>query len=656
MLAELGQLALAAGCVLALLQGFVPLCGLALHRPAWVVCAAPLARLQFVFLAVAFLILSLLFVRNDFSVAYVANNSNTALPLGYRLSAVWGGHEGSLLLWVLLLSLWTLAVIWCSRQIPEMMRARVVGILGLVSGGFLLFVTLTSSPFARLTPAPAQGRDLNPLLQDLGLIIHPPMLYMGYVGFSVTFACAIAALLSGKMDSAWARWMRPWALIAWVFLTIGIMLGSWWAYYELGWGGWWFWDPVENASFMPWLTGTALLHSLAATDARNVFKPWTALLAIITFSLCLLGTFLVRSGVLISVHAFASDPARGLFILMLLVVTVGGSLVLYAVRASKLAGIDRFAPLSRETGILCNNLFLTVAAASVLLGTLYPLMIDAVGAGKISVGPPYFNSVFVPLAAVPAALAVVGAISHWKSESLRNVLGKLSWPMLAAVTVGALLPLFASGPYKFSAAGGYVLAFWIFFGTARAALDRMLAGKQAKQTGTGSFWGMIIAHIGIAIFVIGVTSVSIYEKEKNVRLIVGEQHELDGKIWTLEKMFEEKGANYIAAVGIVRVTKDGNPVAMLRPEKRFYLSQPGNLMTEAGISVGWNKDYYVSLGERLDDRSWSGRLQTKPFIRFVWGGALLMALGGLTAVADRRFRRRKSATGWPVAQKGKGGK
>ena len=463
MIAELGQLSLAFALCLALLQSFMPLAGLSLSRPAWMAAATPLVRAQFLFLAAAFLLLTILFVRHDFSVAYVAHNSNTALPLVYRIAAVWGGHEGSLLLWVLMLSGWSAAVSVFSRHMSADMRARVIGVLGLISAGFLLFMLFASSPFTRLSSPPAEGRDLNPLLQDPGLIIHPPVLYMGYVGFSVAFAFAVAALLSGRMDAAWARWARPWTLMAWCFLTLGIMLGSWWAYYELGWGGWWFWDPVENASFMPWLVGTALLHSLAATEARGVFKPWTALLAILTFSLCLLGTFLVRSGVLVSVHAFAADPARGLFILILLAVFVGGALILYAWRAPTLADGGRFTPLSRETGILLNNIFFTVAAFSVLLGTLYPLILDAFGFGKISVGPPYFNAVFVPLAVFPAALAVVGALSRWKNDTFLRVSVKLSPPLVAAIICGALSPLWADGEYQISAAFGVVFGVLGFF-------------------------------------------------------------------------------------------------------------------------------------------------------------------------------------------------
>ena len=615
MIAELGQLSLAFALCLALLQSFMPLAGLSLSRPAWMAAATPLVRAQFLFLAAAFLLLTILFVRHDFSVAYVAHNSNTALPLVYRIAAVWGGHEGSLLLWVLMLSGWSAAVSVFSRHMSADMRARVIGVLGLISAGFLLFMLFASSPFTRLSSPPAEGRDLNPLLQDPGLIIHPPVLYMGYVGFSVAFAFAVAALLSGRMDAAWARWARPWTLMAWCFLTLGIMLGSWWAYYELGWGGWWFWDPVENASFMPWLVGTALLHSLAATEARGVFKPWTALLAILTFSLCLLGTFLVRSGVLVSVHAFAADPARGLFILILLAVFVGGALILYAWRAPTLADGGRFTPLSRETGILLNNIFFTVAAFSVLLGTLYPLILDAFGFGKISVGPPYFNAVFVPLAVFPAALAVVGALSRWKNDTFLRVSVKLSPPLVAAIICGALSPLWADGEYQISAAFGLFLAYWVFFGTLCAAFSHIMAKKSFVG---GGFWGMLIAHAGIAFFVVGVTCVGVYEKEKDVRLVIGEGRDFGGYVWTLEEIRDEKGQNYNAVAGILLVEKDGNIITRLKPEKRAYFARPENAMSEAGIHPGWHGDLYASLGEKLLDGAWSARLQVKPFIRFIW--------------------------------------
>ena len=633
MIAEIGQLALLAALSLAFLQCVMPLAGVALRRSLWVAAAIPLARAQCLFLLLAFVLLAALFVGNDFSVAYVAQNSNTALPVPYRVAAVWGAHEGSLLLWCLMLSAWTAAVTVLSRRLPPFLLARVVGVLGLVSTGFLFFMVATSNPFARLLPAAIEGRDLNPLLQDPGLIIHPPMLYMGYVGFSVAFAFAIAALLSGRMDSAWARWARPWTLAAWVFLTVGIMLGSWWAYYELGWGGWWFWDPVENASFMPWLAGIALLHSLAATEARGVFKPWTALLAIMTFSLCLLGAFLVRSGVLVSVHSFATDPTRGLFILLLLAVTVGGSLSLYAWRAPLLASRARFAAVSRETGILLNNIFFTVAALSVLLGTLYPLILEAIGAGKISVGAPYFNMIFIPLAVVPAALAVVGAMSRWKSDTIGRLSLKLWLPLLLALAAGICWPLWLGDEYRWTAAAGLTLSAWILLATARAAIDRRRGG------GGGGFWGMIIAHAGVGVFVAGVTIVSAYEQEKDVRLAIGESQQLGTNIFALLDIRASQGANYDATVGQVVVFRDGEEVAMLYPEKRRYYAQPESPMTEAGIAVDWGGDWYVSLGEPLGDGAWSARLQYKPFVRWIWGGALLMALGGAVALADRRYRR-----------------
>ena len=635
MIAELGLLAVVLATGLALLQGVLPLAGLWRGRPAWVAAAPVLAAAQFVFLLAALLLLAASFVRHDFSVLYVANNSNTALPLLYRLAAVWGGHEGSLLLWVFMLSAWTAAVAAASRHMTQAMQAQVLGVLGLVSVGFLLFMLLTSNPFARLLPPPLEGRDLNPLLQDFALAVHPPMLYMGYVGFSVAFAFAVAALLSGRMDSAWAKWARPWTLLAWVFLTTGIVLGSWWAYYELGWGGWWFWDPVENASFMPWLAGTALLHSLAATEARGVFKPWTALLAILTFSLCLLGTFLVRSGILTSVHAFAVDPARGAFILLLLVVVVGGSLGLYAWRAPLLSGGARFAPLSRETGILLNNIFLTLAAFSVLLGTMYPLILDALGVGKVSVGPPYFNLVIAALMAVPAALAAA-AMSRWKSDSLSRLVAQLKRPLFVAPLLGALLPLLADGAYQWTAVPGLTLACWIFLGTAVAAAERL----KFWTGSSGAVWGMLLAHAGMAVFIAGVTLVSVYEKEKDVRLAVGEEQTLGGYVFHLQKIYEEAGENYAAVVADLQVTQNGKPVAMLHPEKRRYTAQPENAMTEAGIAAGWSGDLYASLGEPLGGGMWSARLQIKPFVRWIWGGALLMALGGLVAAADRRYRRR----------------
>lgn len=641
MIAEIGQFMLALSLCLAVLQGGMPLAGIWWRRPGWILAAVPLARMQFCSLLVAIVLLGILFVRNDFSVEYVALNSNSKLPLPYQISAVWGGHEGSLLLWVFILAGWTFAVTVFSQQMSVQMRARVLGVLGCISAGFLLFTLATSSPFARLPQIPAEGRDLNPLLQDFGLIIHPPMLYMGYVGFSVAFAFAIAALLAGRMDAAWARWARPWTLLAWSFLTLGIMLGSWWAYYELGWGGWWFWDPVENASFMPWLAGTALLHSLAVTEARGVFKPWTALLAILTFSLCLLGTFLVRSGVLTSVHSFANDPERGLFVLLLLSIAIISSLSLYAWRASRLIGTGRFALLSRESGILVNNVFLTVASFAVLLGTIYPLVLDALGQGKISIGPPYFNLVFVPLTVVPVALMVVGSYSRWKKDTVARTINRHAKTLAAAVLAGLALPLTAPS-YSWAAALGLMLACWVLFGMLQQALERLRAGAQTRRA-TGGFWGMVIAHSGIAVFVAGVTLVNVYELERDVRLAIGEDHEMGGMVFSLIQLSKQEGENYTATVGVVNVTQDDELIAVLHPEKRSYFAQPDNVMTEAGISAKLTGDIYVSLGDPLGDGAWSARLQHKPFIRFIWGGAILMALGGLLAAADRRYRRRKAA-------------
>lgn len=628
-MADAGLLAASLAFAASLLQGLLPLWGAQRGRPAWMTAAGGLAAAQFAMAAIAFAALATLFLQNDFSVAYVATNSNTLLPTIYKFAAVWGGHEGSLLLWMLMLAGWSAAVAAWTRGMADAMRARVIGVLGLVSAGFWAFLLFSSNPFLRRIPAPAEGRDLNPLLQDPGLAAHPPMLYMGYVGFSVAFAFAVAALLSGGIDSAWARRARPWTLAAWSFLTMGIMLGSWWAYYELGWGGWWFWDPVENASFMPWLAGTALLHSLAVSEARGIFKSWTALLAILTFSLCLLGTFLVRSGVLVSVHAFASSPDRGAFILALWVAVTGGALALYAARAGALSGGGGFSAVSRESGILLNNIFLTAAAFCVLLGTLYPLILDALGLGKISVGPPYFNFVFAPLAAVPAGLAVFGSLSRWKRDAASRLAAKL-WPALAlSLAAAALLPL-AADEYRVSAVPGLWLASWALLGALAAAWNR-----RGTRPGAG-FWGMIAAHAGVGIFVAGVTAVGAYEIEKDVRLAAGEEASAGGYVFRLEEFYETQGANYAGVGARMLVLSDGERQAVLEPEKRRYFSSPDNAMTEAGIAARWNGDLYASLGEPLGDGAWSLRLQVKPFVRLIWGGALLMALGGALAAAARR--------------------
>jgi cytochrome c-type biogenesis protein CcmF len=637
---ELGHLALILALCVALVQGALPILGAQRGQAAWIAIARPAAQTQFVLVAFAFGCLMLAFLNNDFSVAYVAAHSNSRLPQMYRAAAVWGGHEGSLLLWMLMLNGWTLAVSLLSRQLPQAMVARVIGVLGLVASGFLLFILFTSNPFERLLPAAADGQDLNPLLQDPGLVFHPPMLYMGYVGFSVAFAFAIAALLSGRLDAAWARWSRPWTLVAWIFLTLGIAMGSWWAYYELGWGGWWFWDPVENASFMPWLVGTALIHSLAVTEKRGSFKNWTVLLAICAFSLSLLGTFLVRSGVLTSVHAFATDPRRGIFILAFLVVVIGGSLTLFAWRAPKVGLGGSFALLSRETLLLVNNVLLVVGAGSVLLGTLYPLFIDALGLGKLSVGPPYFNTVFVPIMVPLLVLMAIGPLARWKQLDAGDIVRRLRAPALVAVVAGLGLP-FLMGRWSPLVALGLMLAVWIVASGLIQVRERLRLARPPW-----SFWGMQIAHLGIATFVVGVTMVKGYEVEKDVRMAFGDTVEIGGYTVRLLGVREVTGPNYIAQRGDVELSKDGRVLQMLAPEKRRYGSSQMP-MTETAIDSGLTRDLYVSMGERLDagaTGAWSVRVYYKPFVVWIWGGCLLMAIGGALAAADRRYRLRRTVT------------
>ncbi|MCA1603493.1 MAG: heme lyase CcmF/NrfE family subunit, partial [Acidobacteria bacterium] len=557
-------------------------------KQSWVAVAAPAGQAQFIFVAIAFCCLGYSFIVNDFSVLNVATNSNSRLPLHYRLAATWGSHEGSLLLWSLMLGLWTAAVTLFSRHLPDDMVARVLSVMGVISVGFLLFMLLTSNPFARLLPAAADGRDLNPLLQDPAMVIHPPMLYMGYVGFSVAFAFAIAALIGGRLDATWARWSRPWTTVAWIFLTCGIALGSWWAYYELGWGGWWFWDPVENASFMPWLVGTALIHSLVVTEKRGGFKSWTVLLAISAFSLSLLGTFLVRSGVLTSVHAFATDPKRGIFILAFLTLVIGGSLLLYAWRAKQVGLGGKFDVVSRESLLLSNNVLLAVAAGSVLLGTLYPLIIDALGRGKLSVGPPYFNTVFVPLMVPAIFLMGVGPIARWKQASVPELAVRLRWAFLASAATALLLP-FVFGEWKPLVSLGLLLASWVIATAAVNLWDRVkttsgqLTVWQKLRMQSRSYYGMQLAHLGVAVFIIGVTLVTGYQAEKDVRMV------------------------------------------------------SENKMTETAIDIGLFRDLYISLGEPLPGGAWSVRVHYKPFVSWIWGGALLMAMGGGLAVSDRRY-------------------
>jgi cytochrome c-type biogenesis protein CcmF len=643
MIPEIGHFVLWLALGLSTALGVVPLVGAQRGRADWMALARPLANATFVLVGISFVCLTLAFIRHDFSVLYVASNSNSALPIEYRISAVWGGHEGSMLLWLLMLCGWTSAVALFSRHLPLPVLARILAVMGLLTVGFLLFTLVTSNPFDRLFPAAPEGRDLNPLLQDPGMIFHPPMLYMGYVGFSVAFAFAVAALIGGNLDAQWARWTRPWTTVAWMFLTIGIALGSWWAYYELGWGGWWFWDPVENASFMPWLVGTALIHSLAVTEKRGAFKSWTVLLAIMAFSLSLLGTFLVRSGVLSSVHAFATDPRRGLFILAFLAVVIGASLALYAWRAPKVGLGARFALLSRETLLLANNVLLVVAMAAVLLGTLYPLVLDALGLGKISVGPPYFDTVFAPLMAPLVFLMGIGPMTRWKQAELPDLATRLRWALGIAV-VAALLAGWIAGRIGFGATMGLAMAFWVFASVATDFIERV----RPSGVGGGSIWararllpramvGMMLAHIGVGVFIVGVTMVRSYEVERDVKMEVGDTVEVYGYTFTFRGARDFTGPNYQGVRGFVEVSQGGKVVAQMNPEKRVYRVQQ-NPMTEAAIETHLTRDLYVSLGEPVGNSAWIVRVYVKPFIDWVWGGCVLMALGGLLAVADRRYR------------------
>jgi cytochrome c-type biogenesis protein CcmF len=640
MIPELGHFALILALFIAGIQTFFPLMGAAKGNIAWMSLARPAARAQFVFVLLAFLILMYSFVENDFSLLYVATNSNSRLPVIYRISAVWGAHEGSLLLWALILCIWTVAVSFFSRSLPEPFVARVIAVMGAISIGFLSFMLLTSNPFERLLTLPLDGNDLNPLLQDFGLVIHPPMLYAGYVGFSVAFGFAIAALLGGRLDAAWARWSRPWTVAAWVFLTLGIALGSWWAYYELGWGGWWFWDPVENASFMPWLIGTALIHSLAATEKRGVFKNWTVLLAICAFSLSLLGTFLVRSGVLTSVHAFASDPTRGVYILAFLGVVIGGSLTLYAWRAPGTLQGGSFKLASRETFLLANSILLSVAMASVLLGTLYPLVSEALGLGKLSVGAPYFNAVFVPLMLPVSIIIGIGALTRWRSDSMMRVWQHLRFVLGGSVVVGVLIVVMLTRSALFETILGVGVALWIVASTLLVLFSRLKSSQDlasALRSTPLSFFGMCLAHIGFAITIIGITVTSHHSNELHKRMGVGDSVEFSGYTFVLESFQEREGPNYNATEARVDVFKGSTQITTLLSQKRIY-SARGQTMTEAGIDPGLFQDLYVSLGEPLGDGDWSVRLFYRPFVRWLWLGAIFMCLGGLLAVLDKRYR------------------
>jgi cytochrome c-type biogenesis protein CcmF len=634
MIPELGQLCMIIAFCIALAQSFFPLVGAHIDRQTWMAVARPAAAGQFVFIALAFAFLAYSFITNDFSVLVVASNSNSELPIVYRFAAVWGGHEGSLLLWVLLLACWTLAVVVSSRHLPVDLTSRIIGVMGFISAGLLLYIILTSNPFMRLFPAPFDGNDLNPLLQDPAMAIHPPMLYTGYVGFAVAFAFAVAAMLAGRIDQQWARWARPWTTSAWMFLTVGIALGSWWAYYELGWGGWWFWDPVENASFMPWLVGTALIHSLAVTEKRGLFKSSTLLLAIGAFSLSLLGTFLVRSGVLVSVHAFATDPTRGVFILALMGVIVGGALALYAWRAPELNREVGFKPFSRETFILINNILLSFAAGLILLGTLYPLIIEAFDAGKISVGKPYFETVFI-IPMIPLVLmAGIGMHAAWRSADALTVFRRLRGIAVIALVCGLAIPTVIYGASTMLTVIGMVSGLWLVFSSLRDPVARLF-GRGPRLT--QAMVAMQFAHLGVGLFVLGVTTTSSFSIETDQRVVPGESVTVADYTIQFGEPHEVAGPNYVAIRSEMKISRDGQPVSVLYPEKRMYRVQKSP-MTEADIDSGWRHDLFIALGENLGQNAWSVRIQYKPLIRFIWFGAFVMALGGLIAVTDRRYR------------------
>ncbi len=636
MLPELGNLALLLALLLSCALAFFPLVGAHRNHQAWMSMARPLAYGQLLLIALSYAALTWAFIDHDLSVAYVANNSHIDLPMLYQISAVWGGHEGSLLLWVLILALWIGAVARFSRSLPLPVVARVLAVMGIIGVGFLSFTAFTSNPFERLLPAALEGRDLNPLLQDPGLIFHPPLLYTGYVGFAVAFAFAVAALLDGHVDAQWVRWSRPWTNVAWAFLTLGIGLGSYWAYYELGWGGWWFWDPVENASFMPWLAGTALLHSQAVSEKRGTFQGWTLLLAIAAFSLSLLGTFLVRSGVLTSVHAFASDPQRGLYILGFLLLVVGGSLALYAARAPKAQNAQPFAGSSRETLVLLNNLLLTASTAMVLLGTLFPLLVDALDLGQISVGPPYFGLLFTLLMAPVVLLVPFGPVTRWGREDAGAV-GRMMAPWLLLGVVSMVLVYFTWPEGTMKTAAGVGGGVWVIAGTAVFLWRRLITQRQKL---TAEMLGMVLAHAGIGVFVIGVLVLESTMIERDVAAKPGMSFEVRGYTFEFEGVEPFQGPNYQADIGTVRLLKDGEYIDTLRPEKRFY-PVSGQMMTEAYYEAGLFRDVYVALGDPLnaDKTEWAVRLYVKPFIRWIWFGALMMAMGGFVVAFDRRFRK-----------------
>ncbi|MGA0804958.1 MAG: heme lyase CcmF/NrfE family subunit [Pseudohongiellaceae bacterium] len=653
MIPELGNFAAILALCLALALTVVPMAGAFRRNELWMGMARPLTAGIWVFLLLSFACLAQAFLADDFSVAYVARNSNTALPVYYKFAAVWGAHEGSLLLWVLILATWAYAVSLLSRDLPLDILARVLSVMGLVTMGFLLFLLFTSNPFERmLLNTPSEGSDLNPLLQDFGLTVHPPFLYMGYVGFSVAFAFAIAALLSGRLDAAWARWTRPWTNAAWAFLTIGIALGSWWAYYELGWGGWWFWDPVENVSFMPWLVGTALIHSLAVTEKRGVFKSWTVLLAIAAFSLSLLGAFIVRSGVITSVHAFAVDPERGMVLLALLLVIIGGSLFLYALRAPVVRGSSTYAGWSREIFLLVNNIILVVSMAMILLGTLFPLIHEAIygEANRVSVGPPYFNTIFLPLMALLAVFLGISTFSRWKKTSLQYLKEQLWKVGVASVGLGILVPMLVTAEFNPGAMLALALALWITLGIA-VDLRNKTANKASRIEGLRalglSYWGMQLAHFGVAVIICGICFTSHYSIEDDIRMEPGDTHSVGGYDFVFEGVTERPGPNFTADSATIRVLKDGSEYLTMHPEKRRYHAR-GDVQTEADIRVGFFRDLFTALGDPRGDTAWVVRIHFKPFVFWIWFGAFLMAAGGVLAVLDKRYRRQRVKDAAPL--------
>ena len=641
MIAELGNYGLALALALSIFLAILPLVGAEKGNAKLMVLGRPLSWAMFLALTLSFGSLFYLFAVNDFSVQYVVNNSNSTLPLQYRLSAVWGSHEGSLLLWIWLLSLWAVGVATFTRKMPEEAVARVLSVMGLISIGFMVFIIFSSNPFNRTFPDfPADGRELNPMLQDVGLIFHPPLLYMGYVGFSVAFAFAIASLMTGKLDTAWARWSRPWTMAAWVFLTLGIVLGSWWAYYELGWGGWWFWDPVENASLMPWLAGTALIHSLAVTEKRSTFKAWTVLRAILAFSLCLLGTFLVRSGILVSVHAFASDPTRGLYILVYLVFVIGGSLLLYAFQGSKIKSLDNYQRYSRETLLLLNNVMLMAFLSVVFLGTILPLIHKQIGLGSVSIGAPFFNQMFLILMVPFAFILGIGPLVKWRRDQISAIRTPVMISLVMMIALGFGLPYLVGDRITATSVMGVMMSAIIVI-LSLYEMHTRATHRHSFLTGmfklSRSHWGMVLAHLGMAMTVFGIAMSHNFSIEKDVRMREGDSVQILDYNFTFKGLKITDGANYQGGTADIEITRNGKPEATLHAEKRFYnVSKMG--MTEAAIDWGFTRDLYAALGEQLDDGSWGLRLYYKPFIRWIWLGGLFMALGGLLCMLDKRYR------------------